>query len=204
MNVACGACPAKYVIPDDKVKGRKVRIPCKHCGAAIIIDGTAPASGSVSGPSKAPIAVPSVPSNRPQAAIGVPAPKAPSPVHPVAEVPKPLPEIPKPTAETPRPIARPPQRNIRQTIIGVALPANAPESPPAQPVRRPTPIYVRAADADPLPPPTPAEAQPSARASGQMRSVRRTMLGGLDGDAPTPESSNPEAAAPVRPKKRDI
>ena len=41
MNVACGACPAKYVIPDEKVRGRKVRIPCKRCGAAIVIDGTA-------------------------------------------------------------------------------------------------------------------------------------------------------------------
>src|SRR5664280_1625085 len=44
MNVACGACPAKYVIPDEKVRGRKVRIPCKRCGAAIIIDGTRLAS----------------------------------------------------------------------------------------------------------------------------------------------------------------
>jgi len=203
MNVACGACPAKYVIPDDKVKGRKVRIACKHCGAAIIVDGTAPASGAANLPSKAPSAVPSVPSNRPQSAIGAPAPKAPPPAQPVAEAPKPLPEIPKPTAEAPKPVARPAQRNIRQTIIGVALPANAPESPGAQPVRRPTPIYVRAANADPLPPPTP-EVQTSARASGQVRSIRRTMLGGLDGDAPTSETSNPEAAAPVRPKKRDI
>jgi len=53
--------------------------------------------------------------------------------------------------------------------------------------------------------PTPThEVQTSARASGQVRSIRRTMLGGLDGDAPTSGTSNPEAAAPVQPKKRDI
>ena len=40
MNVACPACPAKYAVPDEKVRGKKARITCKRCGAAIIIDGT--------------------------------------------------------------------------------------------------------------------------------------------------------------------
>src|SRR5260221_11632131 len=40
MNIACSSCPAKYAVPDDKVRGRKVRITCKRCGAAIIVDGT--------------------------------------------------------------------------------------------------------------------------------------------------------------------
>jgi predicted Zn finger-like uncharacterized protein len=40
MNIACASCPAKYAVPDDKVRGRKVRITCKRCGAAIIVDGT--------------------------------------------------------------------------------------------------------------------------------------------------------------------
>ena len=61
MNVACTACPAKYAVPDDKVRGRKVKITCKHCGTAIVVDGskmvegaaTAPATGASVAPAKA-------------------------------------------------------------------------------------------------------------------------------------------------------
>jgi len=41
MNVTCTGCPAKYSVPDEKVRGKKVRITCKHCGTNIIVDGTA-------------------------------------------------------------------------------------------------------------------------------------------------------------------
>ncbi|HET7541465.1 MAG TPA: zinc-ribbon domain-containing protein [Polyangiaceae bacterium] len=41
MNVTCTGCPAKYAVPDEKVRGKKVRITCKHCGTNIIVDGTA-------------------------------------------------------------------------------------------------------------------------------------------------------------------
>ncbi len=40
MNVACPSCPAKYAVPDEKVRGKKARITCKRCGSAIIVDGT--------------------------------------------------------------------------------------------------------------------------------------------------------------------
>src|SRR6185295_3935651 len=40
MNIASSNCPAKYAVPDDKVRGRKVRITCKRCGAGIVVDGT--------------------------------------------------------------------------------------------------------------------------------------------------------------------
>lgn len=40
MIVACHACPSQYSVPDAKVRGKKVRITCKHCGASIIVDGT--------------------------------------------------------------------------------------------------------------------------------------------------------------------
>jgi predicted Zn finger-like uncharacterized protein len=52
MNVACTACPAKYAVPDDRVRGKRARITCKHCGTSIVVDGTgigaseAPAQGS--------------------------------------------------------------------------------------------------------------------------------------------------------------
>ncbi|MGC4091423.1 MAG: DUF4339 domain-containing protein [Polyangiaceae bacterium] len=47
MNVACTACPAKYAVPDERVRGKRVRITCKHCGTFIVVDGTSlGASGS--------------------------------------------------------------------------------------------------------------------------------------------------------------
>ncbi|MEO6602464.1 MAG: zinc-ribbon domain-containing protein, partial [Polyangiaceae bacterium] len=41
MNVTCTGCPAKYAVPDEKVRGKKVRITCKHCGTNIVVDGNA-------------------------------------------------------------------------------------------------------------------------------------------------------------------
>ena len=72
MNVACSSCPAKYAVPDEKVRGRKVRITCKRCGAAIIVDGTglaagaadaAPAPSTTSAPAPTAPAAPPVASN---------------------------------------------------------------------------------------------------------------------------------------------
>lgn len=40
MNIQCQSCNAKYSVPDDKVKGRKVKIGCKKCGSHIVVDGT--------------------------------------------------------------------------------------------------------------------------------------------------------------------
>jgi predicted Zn finger-like uncharacterized protein len=39
LIVACHACPSQYSVPDAKVRGKKVRITCKHCGASIVVDG---------------------------------------------------------------------------------------------------------------------------------------------------------------------
>jgi len=47
MNVTCTGCPAKYAVPDEKVRGKKVRITCKHCGTNIVVDGTGGADLSV-------------------------------------------------------------------------------------------------------------------------------------------------------------
>jgi predicted Zn finger-like uncharacterized protein len=38
--VACSSCPAQYSVPDAKIRGKKVRVTCKHCGAAIVVDAT--------------------------------------------------------------------------------------------------------------------------------------------------------------------
>src|SRR5262245_10642507 len=51
MKVSCQACGAKYTIADDKVRGRKVKIRCKSCGAPIVVDAQseAPPAGLAAG-----------------------------------------------------------------------------------------------------------------------------------------------------------
>jgi predicted Zn finger-like uncharacterized protein len=61
MNVSCTSCSAKYGIPDEKVRGKKVKITCKHCGTAIVVDGTtldAPAPAPAAAPPLAPAPAP--------------------------------------------------------------------------------------------------------------------------------------------------
>ena len=40
MIVACSSCPAQYSVPDAKIRGKKVRVTCKHCGTGIVVDAT--------------------------------------------------------------------------------------------------------------------------------------------------------------------
>jgi predicted Zn finger-like uncharacterized protein len=53
MNVSCTSCSAKYAIPDEKVRGKKVKITCKHCGTGIIVDGTKIAAAADAAPAAA-------------------------------------------------------------------------------------------------------------------------------------------------------
>ncbi|HEX2672475.1 MAG TPA: zinc-ribbon domain-containing protein, partial [Polyangiaceae bacterium] len=53
MNVTCTGCPAKYAVPDEKVRGKKVRITCKHCGTNIIVDGTVSEAAAEASPKPA-------------------------------------------------------------------------------------------------------------------------------------------------------
>jgi predicted Zn finger-like uncharacterized protein len=39
MKVQCGQCPAKYAVADDRIRDKKVRIRCRRCNAAIVVDG---------------------------------------------------------------------------------------------------------------------------------------------------------------------
>ena len=226
MNVVCGACPAKYSIPDDKVRGRKVRIPCKHCGAAIIIDGTALQSDSAavanksqSLPAKPHKLSPSLPNTAgvradasPRTTRGVQADASPrtTPGVRADASPRTTPGVRADASPRTTPAAQTnsgpmapvqavrPQRAIRQTIIGVAAPANSPEASPERPaqIRRPTPIYVRAPGAELL---DVAQAPKTTNASGQMRSLRSTMVGGLDGEGER-EGSGSAAGEPGIPQ----
>lgn len=49
MIVECHACGASYNISDERVRGRRVRVRCKTCNEAIIIDGTELESGDATG-----------------------------------------------------------------------------------------------------------------------------------------------------------
>ena len=50
MKVSCQACGAKYTIADDKVRGRKVKIRCKSCGAPIVVDAQSEAPPAAEAP----------------------------------------------------------------------------------------------------------------------------------------------------------
>jgi predicted Zn finger-like uncharacterized protein len=92
MNVSCSNCPARYAVPDTKVRGKKVRMVCRHCGATISIDGTS-VGESVRPKSAAP-----APSRAPADA----APERRVPSRPVTQQSKPAPApLPKPAPATP-------------------------------------------------------------------------------------------------------
>ena len=39
MKITCHSCGAKYAIADEKVRGRRVKVRCKGCKTAIVVDG---------------------------------------------------------------------------------------------------------------------------------------------------------------------
>jgi predicted Zn finger-like uncharacterized protein len=41
LIIVCSECQAQYSVADAKIRGRKVRVTCKHCGNGIIVDGFA-------------------------------------------------------------------------------------------------------------------------------------------------------------------
>ena len=89
MKVQCGQCPAQYAVADERIRDKKVRIRCKRCDAAIVVDGkvTPPLVTSTPAPRLA----------RP--ASGMPAPESAAP-------------------PSPEPDARPTARPVAHTIMG--------------------------------------------------------------------------------------
>src|SRR5262245_3321490 len=39
MQFSCGQCSTRYAVPDDKVRGKRIRTKCRKCGAEILVDG---------------------------------------------------------------------------------------------------------------------------------------------------------------------
>src|SRR4051812_5023988 len=44
MKITCQSCQAKYTIADEKVVGKTVKIKCKKCGAAIVVNANDPST----------------------------------------------------------------------------------------------------------------------------------------------------------------
>lgn len=155
MNISCPSCPAKYGVPDEKVKGRKVRITCKKCGAAIIVDGTQGEGASAEPPKVAPVGSEGDPRTRtilggleapadsaPGAPRGGPPPAAPVPA---AAVPKPAAALPRPAGAVASAAAARPG--------GIGLPkvgakAKVEEKPPVAPEPKPSPPWTVAVTDD--------------------------------------------------------
>ncbi|HVW24251.1 MAG TPA: zinc-ribbon domain-containing protein, partial [Polyangiaceae bacterium] len=183
MNVACSSCPAKYAVPDEKVRGRKVRITCKRCGAPIIVDGTGLAAGDAA-PSPAASEGGDASSARAAAAPTETAKAAPEP--PVASTasagaaPGPTPES-KPGGGEPAALA--------------AAPANAPASPeataePAKPAAATAkPLTGVAKGGEPK-----ALAFPKPGAIAAKGAVLGSPLGGAGSKAATPVAAAATAA----------
>jgi len=41
MKITCSTCAARYSVPDERIRGRAVRVRCKRCGAPIQVEGPA-------------------------------------------------------------------------------------------------------------------------------------------------------------------
>ncbi len=69
MKITCNACGSNYAIADEKVSGRLVKVRCKSCGAAIVVDARVQAPAMAAG-----AAAPSTPAPDAQdpAAAGAP------------------------------------------------------------------------------------------------------------------------------------
>src|SRR5689334_13264923 len=46
MKITCQSCQAKYTIADEKVVGKTVKIKCKKCGAAIVVNANDPSAAA--------------------------------------------------------------------------------------------------------------------------------------------------------------
>ena len=49
MKITCQSCQAKYTIADEKVVGKTVKIKCKKCGAAIVVNANDPGAADAQG-----------------------------------------------------------------------------------------------------------------------------------------------------------
>jgi predicted Zn finger-like uncharacterized protein len=208
MEVSCTSCPARFAIPDAKIRGRKVRISCKRCGAPIVVDGTSLAEGAAKPEPEAP--KPAAAAPKPAAAAPKPAAAAPKPAaaapKPAAAAPKPAAATPKPAVAAPKPAAPKPAPATPKPAAATPKPpvaapkpaAAAPKPPPAAPKPEPKSGWREPAASSPGVGPRPAAGPPrpgaAAPAPGQKPyAPKRTMLGVAPPQAaPPPPPPPPE------------
>lgn len=74
MQFSCSSCSTRYSVPDEKLRGKRVRTKCRKCGAEIVVEGppaAAPGDGDAAPTSMGPASIPAGPSHptaRPAAA----------------------------------------------------------------------------------------------------------------------------------------
>jgi predicted Zn finger-like uncharacterized protein len=159
MNVTCTSCDAKYVVPDEKVAGRRIRIRCRHCNAAIVINGT-----SIRPPASVPSSSRAPSSSKAVAAPGPSAAPEPAALGRMPQTAQPAPLAPDASDANARPATATPgtprRRRVRsefaRTMVGGFAPAagSAPEPPPAAssaPEQATVPAATAAAPASPEP-----------------------------------------------------
>jgi predicted Zn finger-like uncharacterized protein len=78
MEFSCDRCATRYSVPDEKVRGKRVRTKCRKCGAEIIVTG-APLPSGATRPVSVPVPVPAkAAALAPRLATPVPGPLTPS------------------------------------------------------------------------------------------------------------------------------
>ena len=122
MNVSCTSCSAKYAIPDEKVRGKKVKLTCKHCGTGIIVDGTKLDAGASAAP--AATAPPNVAALAPSASL------APAPALAAAKAPTPLADTPAgtPAAKAANPAPATKAAAVEELRFDIAYPDDRQET----------------------------------------------------------------------------
>ena len=97
MIIVCNSCAAQYSVSDAKVRGKLVRITCKHCSTAIVVDGRQMSEAEVA-PHK-PLSGYALP--RRDESIIATMPHSVAPARPPVSVPVPVPRHSVPSAEGP-------------------------------------------------------------------------------------------------------
>lgn len=125
MKVICDSCGSKYQIKDEKVRGKRVKIRCKGCKNAIVVDGTTIGEGDTQ--VRASVAPPpdtsaKQPEPEPKPALAPAPAQAPPPVHAAP---------PAPAAPTPSPAAAQASPAPAATPAAAPVTADIGESSPA-------------------------------------------------------------------------
>jgi predicted Zn finger-like uncharacterized protein len=92
LIIVCNSCSTQYSVNDAKVRGKLVRITCKHCASAIVVDGRQMSEVSVAATTQKPLASYALPRRDESVVAHAPVPSA-VPSRPHAPAPAPVPSV---------------------------------------------------------------------------------------------------------------